>query len=504
MEIFLRLLIVVLLLLYITIPIAQGQQSRGNNLAEFVVAEGPEKQDHATVALFDDGAIAVTWHSWMKRASDRHADVYYALYDRTGSPIGGPFLVNQGLSDYDSRAPDIAAYRPFGDGLFVITWAYGWQKSEPGAQNDDIGLSYPSGVTRIDSLESSAPVFNAPSSAIRGEFNVYVNLYKTGQEKPLRSHKVSRVNSETMPWPDVTMFDDGRFMVVWSEVSGDDQNFRAMLYDSSGDAVYAQPFQLNDKPASLMGKKEDFIGLPDVDCNDNDRVVAVWEQFGETSGFLEIFFRFFDASDPIQASSISGWIKDPLPERHQRRPMVDLGNDDQILVTWTESRELSDRNNMGESGEVYFVHGFRKSGVTPWIKWSEKICPHKIQGQRMPGVRDHRSIIRFVDESRFLVAWTHQWYDSDERGDDIYFRLFTINETPGNRLWSGLPVYVHHSLTSRSRNQQRPAIDLILSPIGELQLVMIWEEDDPSTSKSRSDWDIFGRCYFAKNITSFK
>jgi len=492
-------MIAVITALFVTSPTALGQNFSGNLSGEFVVNDDIVTQDHATAAMFADGSFAITWHSWHEESTGLQAKVYCARYDAKGCPIGDIFMVNENITNYNSQTPDIATYKTASDGRFAVTWSHGLEDWPPPdfGPNPDAGSMNPSGSDRSPFHDCAAAQPNSQGSSDFGEHYTYVGLYLNYQRAPEFPKRVSRNESDTMTWPDAAMFDDGGFIVVWGERIGDLQDFYAMLFNPSGEEVYDEPFKLNVKTSDLTGLSDSGTGLPDVECNDKGQVIVVWEQRNDDTGDFEIYHRYFYTQDPHQNTLSYGRIKEPVAGINQRRPVVDLNDDEQIVVTWSD-KTLSSRSGIQrQTNHVSILRGRLEQGTSPYIEWFDTICPHT----GMNGIMDHRSTVRFIDHRYFIVGWTHQWDEGECKGDDVYVRIYRFDENLGKPNKIGPPICVHNNPLSRIRNQRRPALDLVFSRY-DLQIVVTWEDDKNSGIAGEGDWDfdIYGRCYFAQSL----
>jgi len=80
----------------------------------------------------------------------------------------------------------------------------------------------------------------------------------------------------------------------------------------------------------------------------------------------------------------------------------------------------------------------------------------------------------------------------DDAGEfGVYMSLRRFDEEP-----APAPVWVYNGSTIVSSGQRRPALDLLVTPLGELQIAITREDCDTEGQV----WDVHGRVFFAKSL----
>ena len=244
---------------------------------EFLVNSSTNNtQVGSAIAGLASGGYVIAWSDSSAASGDRSATAIRAqLYKANGTTVGNEFLVNTITGDrqYDPSVTALA------NGGFVITWM---DQSE--AFGDQSGRAV------------RAQVFHADASPSGGEF---------------------LVNTITDDWqydPDVTALADGRFVIVWSDLS-------ESADDSSRVAVRAQVFNGNgtkDGNEFLVNSTtSNWQFDASVTALADGRFTVSWTDFSATGG---------DKS----GAAIRGQIFDP------RKAAVDLAGtafDDDLVGT---------------------------------------------------------------------------------------------------------------------------------------------------------------------------
>ena len=170
-----------------------------------VVTDTTSTQSDADVQALSNGGYVVTWTNSNSSAASggdgSSNSVKGQLYNATGAPVGGEFLVNE----QTTGAQNDSAIAALDSGRFVVTW------TENNVANGD-----------GDGTSVSARIFDATGVPEAGEFQV-------------NSTSVSTQND-----PVIATLANGDFVVAWNSFSQDSTSTFGVYYqrfDSSGNAI---------------------------------------------------------------------------------------------------------------------------------------------------------------------------------------------------------------------------------------------------------------------------
>jgi Ca2+-binding RTX toxin-like protein len=175
-------------------------------------------QRYPSVTSLSDGGFVVCWYDDSGLGGDGDGSSIKAqIYDSTGSPVGGEFLVNS----YTVLGQSDPAVVATSDGGFVISWV-----NDAGSPGDIGGSSV---VARI---------FDAVGTAAAPEFLVATST--AGQQIQ----------------PAMALLENGSFVISWSDASGiggDDSSYaiKAQLYGPDGSPIGGE-FLVNTDIAGLQ------------------------------------------------------------------------------------------------------------------------------------------------------------------------------------------------------------------------------------------------------------
>jgi hypothetical protein len=314
-----------------------------------------DRQDHATVSMNQSGVSFVAWHDFSEIDGDRSTSMG-RLFTDTGLAVTDEFIINESTEGHQ-RVPDVATD---GDTIFVVAY------------------SGSSTITRV---------------------NVFAKLYSSLGTVLVSEYQVNNVLSESKTYPDVGMYDNGNFVVIWNRGQGDTFNFYVRAYDSYGTPL-SDPAKINKVTSDDPPTTPDNNGLPDIAVNQSGDAVAVWERVEGNN--ITVVVRLFNIY-----TRIATWeylVDPPALGIIQRRPMVDMNDAGDVLVTWIEhSDDLSDADV------------FAKRYYADTNKWGEKIRPH----DDTAGLQS-LTVGRLTEEGQFALLWT-------DKGD-VYMRFYNAHD----------------------------------------------------------------------------
>ncbi|MGL1920628.1 MAG: Ig-like domain-containing protein [Hyphomicrobiales bacterium] len=183
---------------------AQMYDATGSAIGgEFLInSEHANSQFSPTITGLNNGGFVITWFTTNSGDDGSHGAIKAQIYNASGAPIGGEFLVN---SEYENHQyePSITG---LSDGGFVITW-YTQNFSDDG-----------------NGTAIKARIYDATGAAMGEEFLVN-SQHLTNQYEPR-----------------ITALEDGGFVITWySFYSGDDgsgSSVKAQMYQSSAEGHY--------------------------------------------------------------------------------------------------------------------------------------------------------------------------------------------------------------------------------------------------------------------------
>lgn len=233
------------------------------------------EQDWSNVAMADNGNVVVTW-------SDNRLlnyEVYARVFDIDGNPITGEMLVSSGLGVQDAHAVDVAS-----DGSFVVVFQ--------------------------SSLDS----------------NIYLQRYSSSGSASGFNQLVNSGTSYTQDHPDVSVFNDGSFVVTWMSQNhdGSDYGIYAQRYSSSGSKVGGE-FLVNQTTTG-----DQYYATVANDSSGNF-VIAWTSNDGDGLG---VFARRF-ASDGTALSD--EFLVNTYQAGSQELPFVAMGDNGDFVVGWTDA-----------------------------------------------------------------------------------------------------------------------------------------------------------------------
>ncbi len=336
-----------------------------SEFSEKVISDGI-KYANATLAL--DNALSTSFIL----TSD--ADVSFYIEDSPSSDNVG------GMSLNVSRAATVPCNE-----FRVNTFYEGHQSSNDVAMNDNgyfvIVWEDASGQDG-DSNGVFGQQFNPSGDLLNGQFQV--NTTTIGGQSG----------------GNVAIDSEGNFVVVWSDLSGDDHNIMGKLYDANGNVV---------KDEFRVNTTLEFNQIaPDVAMDAVGNFVVVWRQ--AASGAEGIYGRCFDAGGTPLGDEFK--INDrPQPETNADA-QVAMRHNRSFVVTWGES---DDGNGSG-------IYRRRYDASCLPLEDPQSVNTTTADDQQLPAI----AINDFGD---FVIAWQSKQQDGDGLG--IFARTF---DASGNQL----------------------------------------------------------------------
>ncbi len=385
-------------------------------------------QHHATVAMDSQGLFLVTWNTHSNDWEEIQGRAYFA----DGQPWTNDFLVNQLVQKGDQYSPDVETS---GGKEWVVVW---------------------------------------PSSESGSTTYVYAKLYSS---QNIHKQLEFLVDPDSPPSversrPDVGMFANGDFVVIWEVVEPDSSvmNYYVRLFDSHGNAL-TDRVQINQSPSAtpppdLLGLPE-HTGTPDIavkEVNGEMKVFAAWQRWHEgVPEWIDIVGREFNLhtmtfEDEFEISHVDSGS-------FQGRPMVDIDGDGDILIVWQE---------LNPADGLYDVHTRKYSAAE--MSWGPIMDP--------PGndvFEQHRGQGLLTDSGGMVLAWTR--VEPLDGADNVYLMMY---DNQGNPL-----LDTEYRVNKTIQGIQRRPDVALKEADGVTHLAVVWECDQVDGS----DFGVCGAVY---------
>jgi hypothetical protein len=229
-------------------------------------------------AMLPQGSFAVVWSS----VDGGTRDIYGRRFSSAGLPLGDCFTINDDVGDANHFSPALAID---GGGRFVVAWQ--------------------------DQRE--------------GHDRIYVQRFasdgmKIGENFPVHSDRQNPVQYN----PDLSMNEEGEFVVAWTEPYEYSTMIYAQRYDSS-----ANPLDTN---IMVVDDPQMFPESPKVSLGDEGRLVVGWTDYGGEGS--DIYYRTFSSG---KADGPSSRLNTAADSCLQDFPHVALLNQ-QLYSVWRDNR----------------------------------------------------------------------------------------------------------------------------------------------------------------------
>ncbi len=379
---------------------------------EFVVNTYMDStQRDPQIAAMPSGEYMIAWTSINQASPESKGDIYFQLFDSNNNKFLPETMFNTD-SRGNQEKPSLAVNK---DGIYVAAWQ---------------------SFTNLDSAyDIKARVYSPIFSSITTEFVVNTTI----------------VNSQADP--DVDIFDDGSFVVVWDswDQDGSDRGVYAQIYKNRFEKLGSE-FLVNTTTAYSQAK-------PAVKYFPNGNFIVVWESWKQdnpSEAGYGVFAQIFDKDgnkigNEFQVNSYATdyqWFAD-----------VETFDDNSFAVTWCSWEQD------GSDGGIY-AQRFNSNAV----KVGGEILINKSTPQ-------YQWLSRIVKTSgkNFAVVWSSWKQDGSREG--IYASLFDEN---------GIRKTFETQANDYSASYQWEP-DVIAK--SENELLVVWA----SWGKYGKDYDIIGR-----------
>jgi len=317
-------------------------------------------QKDPDIALLPSGGFVVVWSSYGQDGNSN--GIYGRVFDPNGIALTNEFLVNQTTAG-NQKSPDVAADN---QGNFIVVW----QGPGPSEHNgDDIFAQMfdPNGVSLANEFRVNSYTDNEqldPAVAINNSGNfivVWESINIPGDQKKKRSicaqlfdSSGSAVGSEFVVndelskhrHPDVTIDNEGKFIVVW-------------VRESTQKSVWIRHFEANGSapyPSSKVNDDFDFTSLtyPSVAIDDLGNYVIAWDGHKDTSEEDDIYLKIYDPNHtPLNEKQL---LVNSYQVGAQTEPDVAVNNQGQFVIVW-QSKDVNE-----EIATDIYAQRFNESG----------------------------------------------------------------------------------------------------------------------------------------------
>jgi hypothetical protein len=365
------------------------------------------QQANAAMAMDADGDHVIVWQSLYQDGTGPLAGlygVYGQRFDNTGAPVGGEFLINTATSN-DQMNPAVAMDT---DGDFVVVWQSRGQDGQFSCE--------PYGYICYPSNSVYGQRFDNTGAKVGAEFRV--NTTVAGEQTD----------------PDVSMNDNGDFVVTWQSDEDGGTGYYGHLgiyaqrYDNAGTAINGQ--------VAVNTTVNDEQSLPRVALDNSGQYTVVWQSAFQDGFSYGIVARRFDVKDIGGAEFVVNTITSDI-ERHPDVAVDGTGN---FVVAWDNY-----------SGDVRF----QRYSAAGFVQGSETIATGA-------GIGGSNPAIGRASNGAFAIAWDG-FGDTSDLDGGVYVQRF---DATGNAL--GAPARAN---TERDDRQQGAAV--AMDDTGDF--VVAWE-----------------------------
>ncbi len=331
---------------------------------------------NSSVAMAADGRFIIVWEDERNSLFD---DIYGQLYDKSGTPVGANFKINDDATVSDQWTAAVAMNDL---GEFVVVWQDG--------RNDDLSQ----GESWNDSTDIYLQLFN--SDGLPKGSNIKVN---------------DDGYSSLWRYPDVEYDSDGGVLVVWQDCRNELWHTYAQRFDATGQKVGTN-IDLPLNPEPIYGEAIRTAIRKDGGFS------LIYVGLDETYNYYEtVYLQQFD-SDGLSLGSNTSM---PMSDNWwlcMTEPAIAIGADDNEIVVWRDSRYGSAGDIMLQcfDPDLHLIGDISMVNVDDANQWWPKAS----------GNGFGRNIAAWYEE--FRDTMTYYLYDC------IFAQQFTDGEFEGDRM----------------------------------------------------------------------
>ncbi len=347
-------------------------------------------QSNTEVAADDNGNYVITWHSYV--AATDH-DVYGRRFDSDDNPVGSQFVINSHTTN-SQKNPAVGVDN---GGDFVVVWESYNQNSVSDwsiyAQQFTVQSSPSASVGEfvIDAANANNNQHYGQAISMDNKGNyvvawaefdgtsywsVYASRYYGNGEEESTVFIGSEIHQGDL---DVSIADDGSFVVVWEK---DEFEIRGAKYDSDGS--FETSFQVNTDTGPQQGE-------PTIAMDSDGNFVVAWRH--NTDG---IVYREFDSG----GNPTSVELQASLNTNGLAQPDIAMNAASDFVITWVDPNGDGSSSGLkaywsdiGSVGVVFNVNTYTSGSQTNpsvsindsgefVISWSSQTPDYNIRAQR--------------------------------------------------------------------------------------------------------------------------
>ncbi len=334
------------------------------------------KQESPVIAARGENYV----FAWVDIQEDGDADIYGKIFGN-----GNDFKISQAPLGSQQTFPAITANTR---GEFIVAW-----QDDRNGNNDIYGQR-----------------FDSTGTAHGGNFEVNDDQQGAEQTTPV-----------------ISMNNRGEFVIAWIDERDGGKQLFAQMYDSSGDTL-RQNFKIK------VDSENDFIVSPDIALDDNGRFVVVWEEVSDVS--IIVGQLYGSNGQPLGDNFIIG-SDIPEPERYKPRVTMQQDGSAVIVWWETTAgrsgiwgqRYAVDGDFMGDEIDIFESSGSYAStdGLDAainanneiMIAWTDRNTPEEsLFGQlldpsnvpignsfKVNRIPQGRPTIGVQDSNKFIIVW---------------------------------------------------------------------------------------------------
>lgn len=293
-------------------------------------------QGYPSMVVDNNGDFIITWHDYR----DGRSDIYAQRISNSGTPIDTNFRVSADTLQNDQNFPDIASDD---NDNFVIAWIGGYDKiyaqrfsSDGMPLGNNFKVNDASGQIIFQPSALSIAIDSSGDFVICWEerrnfsnLKIYAQRYSY-DGIPLGSNFV--VNDDTVNAnhfaPDVSMDENGNFIVTWINSSGD--------YD-----IYAQRFSQDGNPIGNNFKvNEDSTNMdhffPSTETNTAGEFIVSWYLGNISNKNLNVYGQRYSANGVKIGNSFRISENKISIDSDMRGPAISFDENGNFVITWED------------------------------------------------------------------------------------------------------------------------------------------------------------------------
>jgi hypothetical protein len=369
--------------------------------------EGNTYQADPSVTSDGAGNFTITWRD----GRNENNDIYFQMYDISGTPIGANFAANDDTLDASQIYPDIAMDL---SGNFAVTW----QDNRNGNNEmyarrfNSLGTPLGSDFKVSDAAGDSSqyyPVIDMDDSGsfiiawydMRDDYDIYAQLYDSSGAPVGATFKVNDdIGEAEQKYCAVDMDGSGNFTVTWYDYRNTELDIYAQRYDSSG-----SPMDVNYKVVSDDGTTSQTY--PAICTNSSGRFIVAWDDYRNLNS--DIYAQIYDSLGMAIGNNFK--VNEDTGSVNQIMPEIAMDVSGNFAVCWAGYREdIAIRD--------IYAQMYSSSGTPLGSNF-------KVNEDYLNGTNSESSIA-MDDSGNFVITWADYRHDNW----DVYAQRYNSAGTP--------------------------------------------------------------------------